>query len=283
MLTETPRKTILFWQKKYPGIFFSKKQARSVDRNDGVGIFVPILTPISMEQSSMIVAQLNEALRNKLEASQCVTGRLECQLTPSFLVAFRGQRADGENIFFWELERNIGILLDRYQATVAPHAAAFTIDIDLGSDRFVYNQTTQQQAAEQKDKEARDWQAAETRRLQELKATLLARNIPYGQELAEQVATALAHEALCYRHRDYCGMGLEKDSDGNYVYAAVWDGWPEPVHTFSTRPAFVQWLALQSDASLSRVDEPDTWLWNNQVIDRQRLEEFVAGTTAIKH
>ncbi|HWV67283.1 hypothetical protein [Chitinophaga sp.] len=28
-----------------------------------------------MEQPSMIVAQLNEALRNKLEASRCITGK----------------------------------------------------------------------------------------------------------------------------------------------------------------------------------------------------------------
>ncbi|MEV4884567.1 hypothetical protein MRBLMN1_003082 [Chitinophaga ginsengisegetis] len=224
----------------------------------------------------MITEQLNEALRNKLEAAQCITGRLECRMVPSFLLTMRGQRADGKNIFFWELERDINKLLDSYQSTAATDAAAFTIDIDLGRNSFDYNTVSHQQAAAQKDKEARDQKAEEAHRLQELKQMLLSRNIPYGLELAEQVAAALSHGALCYSHRDYCGMGLEKNTDGNYVYAAVWDGWLEPVHTFNSRQAFVQWLAVQSDASLSRVNEPDTWLWNNQVINRQRLEEFVS-------
>lgn len=228
-----------------------------------------------MEQPSTIIAQLNEALRNKLEAAQCITGRLECRLTPSFLLVLRGQRADGKTFLFWELERNINKLLNQYQATEAAQAASLIIEIDLEHNRFVYNTISQQEAAAQKEQEAREQQAAETLRLQALKQSLLARNDPYGRELAEQVAAALSYGALCYSHRDYCGMGLEKNADGNYIYAAIWDGWLEPVHTFSTRQAFVQWLASQSDASLSRVNEVDTWVWNNQVINRQRLEEFV--------
>lgn len=234
-----------------------------------------------MEQPSMIVAQLNEALRNKLEASHCITGRLECQLIPSFLLALRGQRADGKTLFFWELERDLNKLLDHYQTTAAAHAAAFTIDINLERNSFVYNTISPGEAAAQKDKEARDQKTEEARRLQELKQMLLARNIPYGRELAAQVAAALEHGALCYNHRDYCGMGLEKSTDGNYVYAAIWDGWLEPVHTFHTRESFVQWLAVQSDASLSRVDEPESWVWNNQVINRQRLEEFIGWSQGL--
>ncbi len=223
----------------------------------------------------MIVEQLNEALRNKLQAADCITGRLECRLTPSFLLTLRGQREDGKNLYFWELERNLNKLLDRYQTTEAPHAAGLIIDIDLGRDSFIYNIISSQQAAAQKKKEAREQKDEETRRMQALKQTLLARNNPFGRQLAEQVAAALEHGALCYSHRDYCGMGLEKNANGNYVYAAVWDGWLQPVHTFTTREAFVQWLAVQSDASLSRVNEADTWVWNNQVINQQRLEEFV--------
>jgi len=228
-----------------------------------------------MEQFSTIKAQLNEALKNKLEAVQCISGHLECRLYPSLLLTLRGQKADGKPFFFWEPDRQLNKLLDRYQATEAPHAVAFTISINLEHNHFVYNIISSEEAAAQKDKEARDHEAEETRRLQELKQMLLARNTAYGRELAEQVATSLVEGALCYGHRDYCGMGLEKNASGNYVYAVVWDGWLEPVHTFHTREAFVQWLAVQSDASLSRVDEPDTWLWNNQVINRERLEEFV--------
>lgn len=235
-----------------------------------------------MQQPSLIVAQLNEALKNRLEASSCMTGRLECQLAPSFLLAFHGQRADGKTLFFWQLEPGIHKLLDRYQKTAAPDAAAFTIDINLAHNSFIYSIISPQQAAAQKDKETREQNDEQARRLQALKQTLLASNIPYGSELAEQVAAALTHGALCYNHRDYCGMGLEKNAGGNYVYAMIWDGWMELVHTFATRQAFVAWLAGQSDASLSRVDEPDTWVWNNQVINRQRLEEFVAWSQSHK-
>ncbi|KAA2245719.1 hypothetical protein F0L74_07140 [Chitinophaga agrisoli] len=228
-----------------------------------------------MQQSSMLVEQLNEALRNKLQASGCVTGRLECRITPVFLLNLQGQRNNGQSLFFWELERNINMLLDRYQTTEAAHAAAIVIDIDLARNSFVYNIISQEQAAAQREREANAQKDEETRRLLQLKQNLLSRNTPFGRQLAEQVSYALERGALCYSHRDYCGMGLEKNAQGNYVYAAVWDGWLQPLQTFTSREAFIQWLAVQSDASLSRVNEPDTWVWDNQVINRQRLEDFV--------
>ena len=81
---------------------------------------------------------------------------------------------------------------------------------------------------------------------------------------------------LGYEHRDYCGLGLEYKS-GKYHYGSIWDGILEPRRTFSDRPAFVAWLAAQSDAALSQVNQRDEWLWDNQTLTRQRLLEFVRG------
>jgi len=172
-------------------------------------------------EPSQIKEQLNEALRYKLESSGCTGGKLECRLTPSFLLTFRGQKENGKAIFFWEPDRRINKLLDQYQVAAAPNAAALTIDIDLQKDSFLYKILSQMQASAQKKEEARQKEIEEAQRLQKLKEDLLARNTPYGRQLAEKVADALQHGVLMYSHRDYCGMGLQKDRDGNYTYGPV--------------------------------------------------------------
>lgn len=115
-----------------------------------------------MEQFSTIKAQLNEALRNKLEAAQCISGHLEYRVSPSLLLTLRGQKADGKPFFFWEADRQLNKLLDRYLATEATHAVAFTISINLEHNHFAYNIISPEQAAAQKDKEARDHEEEET-------------------------------------------------------------------------------------------------------------------------
>lgn len=48
--------------------------------------------------------------------------------------------------------------------------------------------------------------------------------IPVGKELSERTAELLQQGLqLCYRHRDYCGMGL-REFDGTFVYGTVVDG-----------------------------------------------------------
>lgn len=107
---------------------------------------------------------------------------------------------------------------------------------------------------------------------------------PYGIAFAERVARKLSEGgSVYYKHRDYCGMGLWCE-DGWFCYDEVWDCGPMPVQEllptadkrgarfFDTRHAFVEWLAVQSDHSLSGLELKDEWLQQNQRITRERLE-----------
>ncbi len=98
---------------------------------------------------------------------------------------------------------------------------------------------------------------------------------PYGKDLAEKVADKLlTGEQLMYRHRDYCGTGLQF-YENNFEYGEVHDCviW-EPVHRFAAKEDFVKWLAQQSDHSMAWV-EGSRFSPGNQTINRDRLEKFV--------
>lgn len=104
-----------------------------------------------------------------------------------------------------------------------------------------------------------------------------------GEMLATRVADRLDDGAvLTYVHRDFCGMGLAKDED-TYVYASVWDGYPPTIADIRTAPAglkfptrdkFIEWLAAQSDESLSGRELDQAFFHGNQRITLQRLHEF---------
>lgn len=106
---------------------------------------------------------------------------------------------------------------------------------------------------------------------------------PYGVELAERVAGRLA-AGFCVsdHHRDYCGMGLWFIG-GRYCYDECWDGQPPELEwmlkpnsrgsrVFTTRAAFVEWFAAQSDHSLACF-EKDPWFHQNSTITRARLRQ----------
>lgn len=96
---------------------------------------------------------------------------------------------------------------------------------------------------------------------------------PYGTAVAQKVANYLENGGfIAYSHREYCGMGLIYDSKvKKYVYGSVQDGvnfYPENV--FQNAKDFVEWLAAQSDESLSGKDT-DEFTQNNQRITLERL------------
>jgi len=100
---------------------------------------------------------------------------------------------------------------------------------------------------------------------------------PYGRELAEKVVGALDRGVrVANDHRDYCGMGLAKVTDG-YVYGACYDGYPdpEPTQVFATREAFVTWLAAQSDDLLAGREEESPFYRRNQRVTRARLLQAI--------
>lgn len=103
---------------------------------------------------------------------------------------------------------------------------------------------------------------------------LAADTAPFGIELATAVAVKLCTgESLGYGHRDYCGMGMDYN-EGQYRYGEIWDGYLEPALSFAGQHDFVEWLAVQSTASLARLDDEDFYQ-GNQIISRTRLEAFL--------
>jgi hypothetical protein len=91
---------------------------------------------------------------------------------------------------------------------------------------------------------------------------------PVGRVLAERVADKLQEGLeVCFHHRDYCGMGL-RAGQGWFVYGQVRDSellspseyasersvWkerrPDERLEFLDRESFVEWLSMQTDASL---------------------------------
>ena len=102
----------------------------------------------------------------------------------------------------------------------------------------------------------------------------------FGYHFASQVAGKLDEgQSLGYFHRDYCGMGLQKNEKGEYLYGELNDGYMDGVMNaplkFESREAFVDWLASQSTASLARLNDADPFFRGNQTITRKRLENFL--------
>ncbi|HBS06997.1 MAG TPA: hypothetical protein DEA96_18645 [Leptospiraceae bacterium] len=98
---------------------------------------------------------------------------------------------------------------------------------------------------------------------------------PFGRELAGKVARFLKENgSIAYNHRDYCGTGLFY-LNHQYLHTAVDDGNPvvyfaeERGWVFSDPHKFIDWLAMQSDHSLSMHDNPN--IFSNQTITRHRL------------
>ncbi len=87
------------------------------------------------------------------------------------------------------------------------------------------------------------------------------------------------------RHRDFCGQGLIRTSDG-VMLCDVQDGGyllGSPIAAWSSEAAFVGFFAEQSDFSCSGWDKAspvfasdDEWYRNNQRLTRAVLERFLA-------
>lgn len=109
-----------------------------------------------------------------------------------------------------------------------------------------------------------------------------------GRDVASRVADRLDNgEVLGYAHRDFCGMGLEFQR-GVYVHGPVQDWWVNPDKpndsawycggaSFETKEAFVDWLAAQSDHSLSGHDLEHEFYRDNQRLTLARLQAFANG------
>jgi hypothetical protein len=232
-------------------------------------IFVPFfLLPVATLADAQ--RPINDSLLARLRAAGCVRG---CFAVSGAAAQFSltGERADGKPMFFWDFNDRLfnRLMADYLEAGYPAGSAYLTVDVDAIGGRCTWQLTTtaQQAAADSAARQQEFIQKRNRRR----------DHTPYGTALAEQVADALTQgRAVAFSHRDYCGMGLRYRSQ-QFCYGELYDGdfIEEPQACFATRAGFVQWLARQSDHSLSRVEEADSWYWYNQTITRERLENFL--------
>ncbi|EFC46575.1 predicted protein [Naegleria gruberi] len=107
-------------------------------------------------------------------------------------------------------------------------------------------------------------------------------NVEYGSEFALKVAKALVSgKNIVNNHRDYCGLALFYENS-EYVLAYCNDGCDfDPIEKFASEEAFVEFLAKQSDFTLSGADknsklyEESTFARNNQRINRACLASLL--------
>ena len=214
---------------------------------------------------------ITDFLAARLRAAGCVRGRFIVSGAAAQF-SLTGERADGKPVFFWDFKDALfnRLVTDYLEAGYPAGSAGLVVDIKVASGRGTYQLTTEaQQATIVSVEQQRERQAKKNRRRD---------RTPYGAALAEQVAAAVAQgKELAPYHRDYCGMGFDYRNQ-EFRYGEVWDGhyMEEPTLVFASREAFVAWLAQQSDQSLSRVEDENSWYWDNQTITRQRLENFVS-------
>ncbi len=99
--------------------------------------------------------------------------------------------------------------------------------------------------------------------------------VPFGEALALEVAAKLEEGcSIGYRRAGYCGMGMEKDDFGDFLYGELYKGVMHQPLRFRTREAFVEWLAKESTASMAQLDHTDPRKRGVGVITRQRLIAF---------
>lgn len=113
----------------------------------------------------------------------------------------------------------------------------------------------------------------------------------YGQEFAKQVYAYLnCHRVIRYHHMGYCGTGFVLHDDKIlYTHFDEWDLYSRGeiykeggeyigiIKSFFSGEEFINWLAQQSDESLSGKESADNWYIDNQRITRQRLEYLLNG------
>lgn len=196
---------------------------------------------------------INHYLKETLEKAGCLQGHLTVEYNPDAptVFIFNGTRKDSRKMIFWELAQSFKNDIDALLSGKA--AIRLYVDIDLSKEQF-------------------DYSTGPLPKPEPVKPEVIALSEePYGHELARAVADELEQRDIGYRHRDYCGTGMEKHGD-TYTFGPILDGGMIVKHQFTGRDAFIEWLAVQSDKSLSE-GEP----YNPQDICRKRLEDWLAG------
>lgn len=230
----------------------------------------------SMENTLQATSLLNARLREKLEGTGCLKGRLKAEFTATLLFSLSCIRTrDNKSMLLWDFEYPLQKAIRDYMEICGPDTAVLQVDIDLTTDTFHYSYLTTAQQQELKQAAAKETEKDDLQRKLDWRDQLAADTTPIGPELATKVADALHHGSIGHSHRDFCGWGLEYEN-GQYSYGTLWDGgMDKPELTFNDRQAFIDWLSEQSNATLANIHKEDSFYWGNQVITRDRLEQFL--------
>ena len=124
--------------------------------------------------------------------------------------------------------------------------------------------------------------------LDELKIKLLD-HTPIGEEIATAVADKIiqdkGRDGIWYCHRDYCGHGLVY-MDDCICLVEVYDGYAHEgsvLKKWDIKTEFIDWLAVQSDYSLSGSEQSERelhtinkWRLNNQRLTRARFLDYLS-------
>ena len=110
---------------------------------------------------------------------------------------------------------------------------------------------------------------------------------PFGEKLIVKLADKLEIEPLYNHHPYYCGLGL-RIFQNEYQLCAVEDGnidenkYDYSLMHWSSKRDFIEFFSKQSDFTLSRacpsihyIYSNDYWLWANQTITEERIEDFL--------
>ena len=117
---------------------------------------------------------------------------------------------------------------------------------------------------------------------------------PYGIDLAEKIYNYLQEgNSISFNHYGYCGVGFV--SEGNIIHYTHFDEWLTwttgrryesggaylgIIDSFKSKKAFIDWLAMQSDTSLSGIETGDDWYIDNQRVTKARLERCLRSQNA---
>ena len=118
---------------------------------------------------------------------------------------------------------------------------------------------------------------------------------PFGQALAQRFIEALQHKSAFTRtHQGYCGwIAGYSAKRRQFVFTRSWEGWigvdgdkPDLVWNLSQKLELIDWLAHQSDYSMSGADPNskivDLTYTGNQTICEEYIREFLKEVDAGK-
>jgi hypothetical protein len=110
-----------------------------------------------MEKTLPETTLLNTRLREKLEKTGSLKGRLKAELTSALLLSLSCITRDNRSLLLWDFDYPLQKAIRDYMEICGPDTAVLEVDIDLTTNTFHYSYLTtaqQQQLKMASDKDA---------------------------------------------------------------------------------------------------------------------------------